>query len=84
MLLDKGGVLRAHQAVETAPGRGEITSGTFSPTLNHSIALARVPLGVAAGDTVHVSVRERSLAARVVKPIFVRNGKPRIPTEEAP
>ena len=29
---------------------GEITSGTFSPTLNQSIALARLPAGVAPGD----------------------------------
>ena len=75
MLLDKGGVLRAHQTVHTAHGDGEITSGTFSPTLDQSIALARVPAAVAAGDTVEVVVRDRELAARVVKPPFVRNGK---------
>ena len=70
-----GGVLRAHQKVHTPHGDGEITSGTFSPTLGRSIALARVPAGVAAGDVVDVEVRERRLAARVVKPPFVRNGK---------
>ena len=43
LLIDKGGVLRAHQAVHTAHGDGEITSGTFSPTLDQSIALARLP-----------------------------------------
>ena len=42
VLIDKGGVLRAHQTVHTDHGDGEITSGTFSPTLNQSIALARV------------------------------------------
>src|SRR4029077_13222675 len=41
VLIDKGGVLRAHQTVHTDHGDGEITSGTFSPTLNQSIALAR-------------------------------------------
>lgn len=43
LLRDKGGVLRAHQKVITAAGDGEITSGTFSPSLSQSIALARLP-----------------------------------------
>ena len=75
LLVGKGGVLRAHQAVRTDLGDGEITSGTFSPTLNQSIALARLPAGVAPGETVRVVVRDRELAARVVKPPFARNGK---------
>jgi aminomethyltransferase len=75
VLLDAGGVLRAHQKVHTAHGEGEITSGTFSPTLGKSIALARLPLGTDAGDVVRVSVRDKQLAARVVKPPFVRHGK---------
>jgi len=74
LLLDKG-VLRAHQKVVTAQGDGEITSGTFSPTLQQSIALARLPLGVAIGDTVKVEIRDKLLNAKVVKPCFVRNGK---------
>ena len=78
VLVDKGGVLRAHQIVRTGLGDGEITSGTFSPTLNLSIALARLPLGVAPGATVKVVVRDRELAARVVRPPFVRNGKARV------
>jgi aminomethyltransferase len=75
LLTDKGGVLRAHQVVRTAKGDGEITSGTFSPTLGKSIALARLPAGVVTGDTVKVVVRDRELAARVVKPPFARNGR---------
>ncbi|MBL0289994.1 MAG: glycine cleavage system aminomethyltransferase GcvT [Betaproteobacteria bacterium] len=75
LLLDRGGVLRAHQVVHTARGDGEITSGTFSPTLGQSIALARLPAGVAIGDSVKVAVRDKELAARVVKPPFVRHGK---------
>jgi aminomethyltransferase len=75
LLQEAGGVLRAHQVVHTAHGEGEITSGTFSPTLGKSIALARVPLAVAVGDVVHVAVRDKRLAARVVKPPFARNGK---------
>jgi len=75
LLTDAGGVLRAHQKVRTAAGEGEITSGTFSPTLGRSIALARLPAEVATGDVVRVAIRERELCARVVKPPFARNGK---------
>jgi aminomethyltransferase len=75
VLQDKGGVLRAHQRVITRAGDGEVTSGTFSPTLGASIALARLPAGVAAGETVQVDIRGKALSARVVKPPFVRNGK---------
>ncbi len=74
MLLEPGGVLRAHQKVEGARGEGEVTSGTFSPTLSKSIALARLPRATVVGDTVHVHVRDKRLAARVVKVPFVRNG----------
>ena len=77
VLLDKG-VLRAHQKVITAHGDGEITSGTFSPTLQQSIALARLPQGVAVDETVRVEIRDKQLAAKIVKPCFVRNGKPLI------
>ncbi|MCX7168098.1 MAG: glycine cleavage system protein T [Rhodocyclales bacterium] len=75
LLLDRG-VLRAHQKVVTAQGDGEITSGSFSPSLNQSIALARLPVGVAIGSEVEVEIRDKRLKARVVKPSFVRNGKP--------
>ncbi|GAB4116583.1 MAG: glycine cleavage system aminomethyltransferase GcvT [Sideroxydans sp.] len=74
VLLDRG-VLRDHQKVQTAHGDGEITSGSFSPTLQKSIALARVPNDVQIGDSVQVAVRDKMLAARVVKYPFARNGK---------
>lgn len=75
LLRDKGGVLRAHQKVVTEHGDGEITSGTFSPSMQQSIALARLPMGVAVGDTVQVEIRDKKLNASVVKLPFVRNGK---------
>jgi aminomethyltransferase len=75
VLLDGGGVLRGHQKVEADAGAGEVTSGTFSPTLARSIALARLPRGTTPGATVRVQVRDKSLAARVVKPVFVRHGR---------
>ena len=79
LLLEDRGVLRSHQKV-TVPGpgagegSGEITSGTFSPTLERSIALARIPAGAA--TQVQVEIRGKLLNARVVKPPFVRFGKP--------
>jgi aminomethyltransferase len=69
------GVLRGHQKVMTAQGDGEITSGTFSPTLNCSIAFARLPAGVTVGDRVQVDLRGKPVAVDVVKLPFVRNGK---------
>ncbi len=78
LLLDGGGVLRAHQRVHTSRGPGEITSGTFSPTLARSIALARLPRGVATGDTVEAEVRDKRLRCRVVKPPFVRHGQAKV------
>jgi len=76
-LLGKG-VLRSHQDVRSAHGDGQVTSGGFSPTLLVSIALARVPAAVAVGDTVTVELRGGAAQALVVKPRFVRNGKPLI------
>ncbi len=76
ILREKGGILRAHQKVVAASGNaGEITSGTFSPSMQQAIALARVPAEVQVGDTVHVEIRDKKLAASVVKLPFVRNGK---------
>ena len=74
VLLDRG-VLRGHQKVVTAHGDGEITSGSFSPTLEKSIALARVPKDVEIGSTVQVDIRGKLLNAQVVKYPFARNGK---------
>ena len=74
LVLEDRGVLRGHQKVQVAGvGTGEITSGTYAPTLERSIALARVP--AATGERVEVDVRGKLLGARVVRPPFVRNGK---------
>ncbi|MCX7890793.1 MAG: glycine cleavage system aminomethyltransferase GcvT [Burkholderiales bacterium] len=75
LVLAGDGVLRAHQRISTDHGEGEVTSGTFSPTLARSIALARLPAAVAPGDRVSVDIRGRRLAAVVVAPPFVRQGK---------
>jgi aminomethyltransferase len=74
LLLEDRGVLRSHQQVLVPNGgTGEITSGTFSPTLERSIALARVPADT--GQQVRVDIRGKHLDARVVKPPFVRFGQ---------
>lgn len=74
VLIDKG-IMRGHQRVRCAGGEGEVTSGGFSPTLNRSIALARVPRAVAPDEAVEVEVRGRWLRAKAVKPPFVRHGR---------
>ncbi len=78
LVLEDRGVLRGHQKVVSATGDGarqigEITSGTFSPTMEKSIALARVARDT--GATVQVDVRGKLLNARVVKAPFVRKGQ---------
>ncbi|WP_263143887.1 glycine cleavage system aminomethyltransferase GcvT [Pseudomonas sp. RIT-PI-AD] len=77
LVLEERGVLRAHQVVRIAgTGAGEITSGSFSPTLGKSIALARVP--ASAGERAEVEIRGKWYPVRVVRPTFVRHGKPLI------
>lgn len=73
LVMEQKGVLRHGQKVITAAGEGEITSGTFSPTLGFSIAMARVP--AATGDTAEVDIRGKLVPVKVVKPAFVRMGK---------
>ena len=65
------GVAGHHQ--REGAGEGEITSGSFSPTLGKSIALARVP--AATGERAEVEIRGKWYPVRVVQANFVRNGK---------
>ena len=74
LVLEGKGVLRNHQAVITAAGDGEITSGSFSPTLGRSIAFARIP-AAAGGDRCEVDIRGRKEPAPIVKTPFVRHGE---------
>ena len=79
IVLETRGVMRSHQKVvieglgEGVSCEGEITSGTFSPTLQHSIAMARVPYDT--GSECNIEMRGKLLPARIVKMPFVRNGK---------
>ena len=74
---DDRGIPRAHMAVSavaadgTSARVGEVTSGTFSPTLRQGIALALLDRSVAQDDTVWVDVRGRLSQMRVTRPPFV-------------
>lgn len=69
------GVMRAHMAVRTEHGVGQVTSGTMSPTMGVSIGLARVAAGSKPGDACQVEIRGKWVEAQVVKLPFVRHGK---------
>lgn len=74
LVLEDRGVLRNHQKVVVdGLGEGEITSGSFSPTLGVSIAMARVPAETS--ERCQVEVRNKLLNAKIVKMPFVRDGK---------
>ena len=73
LVLGERGVLRNHLRVRTDAGEGEITSGSFAPTLGRAIGLARVP--AAAQEDCEVEIRGQWKAARLVRPPFVRHGR---------
>jgi aminomethyltransferase len=73
LVLEDRGVMRSGQRVLTDAGDGTVTSGGFSPTLECSIALARVP--VASSDNCEVEIRSNTKAARMVRPPFVKQGQ---------
>lgn len=74
LVLEGRGVLRGGTQIGTPAGDGVVTSGTFSPTLGLSVALARIP---AASEAVELTadLRGKTLPVRRVKPPFVRHGK---------
>jgi aminomethyltransferase len=74
LVLEGRGVLRDHLNIFSGEDEvGEITSGGFGPTLEKSIALARLRQGC--GDGLEVDMRGKRLLVKVVKTPFVRNGK---------
>jgi aminomethyltransferase len=76
LALDRG-IPRAHMSVLDADGAviGEVTSGTFSPTLKQGIGLALIDStsGVADGGEIAIDVRGRRSAVRVMRPPFVES-----------
>jgi len=73
LVLEGKGVIRDHQKVVTSLGEGEVTSGTFSPSMGKAIALASVPKD--AEGLCEIEMRNKLVSAKIVKPPFVRNGK---------
>lgn len=69
----QGGVMRSGYEVQSNAGLGTITSGSFSPTLGYSVALARVPRS-ATGEC-SVLIRNKQRTAKIVRPPFVRHGE---------
>ena len=77
-LIDRG-VLREHQTVFMGDQKiGEVTSGSFSPTLEKSIAMARINVqnSIKVGEELEIEIRNKRLRAQVCKYPFVKNGKP--------
>ncbi|MDP6104093.1 MAG: glycine cleavage system aminomethyltransferase GcvT [Gammaproteobacteria bacterium] len=73
LVLEGKGVIRDHQKVKTNLGEGEVTSGTFSPTMGKAIALASVPPG--SEDMCEIQMRNKWVFAKIVRPPFVRKNK---------
>jgi aminomethyltransferase len=84
LVLEGRGVLRNHQQVfANDTPVGIITSGSFSPTLKHAIALARIQASTLASTSLSqreelsytVKILGKTVPVRVVKPPFVRHGR---------
>lgn len=74
VLHERGGVLRGHQTVEIdGESRGEVTGGTFSPTLNKPIALARIVVNDEKNCA--VDIRGKRYPVEIVNPPFVKRGQ---------
>lgn len=72
-LLDKGIMRHGQKVIIEGCADGIITSGSYSPTLEQSIALARVPVNT--GNRVMVDIRGKLIQAEVGKPRFIKQGK---------
>jgi len=74
LILEGKGMMRDHQEIisDAMSQTGEITSGSFSPTMQKSIAFARVPMAM--NDNCLVQIRKKQVPAKIVKLPFVRNG----------
>jgi len=74
LVLEGPGIIRNHQRVfVNDQDVGEVTSGGYSPTLEKSIALARIPVNDI--QSCSVEIRNKQVKAQVIKPPFVRLGK---------
>ncbi len=75
LILNEKAIMRRGNRVISSHGEGVVTSGSFSPTLNCSIALARIPISEDKKEC-QVEVRGKKLNARIIKPPFIKKKKP--------
>ncbi len=71
VLLDKGIAREGYDVFMNGVPIGQVTSGTFSPTLNQAIALILVQGRLREGDIVDVQIRQNRVRARVVSLPFL-------------
>lgn len=73
-VLDERGIPRHGYEVRTGSGgEGAVTSGNISPMLERGVGMAYVSPPSDVGDSLEVSIRDRWVPGRVVKPPFHRN-----------
>ncbi len=72
LMLNERAVLRAGQIVSTDLGFGVITSGSYSPTIKHSIAFARVDRNIVSAK---VKIRNKYYVTKIIKLPFVYKEK---------
>lgn len=77
LILEKNGILREGQEITiNHTVLGKITSGTFSPTLKKSIAIAQIKIeDSTTNNEVFVNIRNNLQIVKIVKLPFVKNGK---------
>ena len=71
LILNETGIMRKGNRVFCSKGEGLVTSGSFSPTLSHSIALARIPREEDKMEC-EVDIRGKKHQARIVTPPFIK------------
>ena len=71
-------IARSHNTILDASDNviGEVTSGSFSPTLNKSIGLAYVKKGFTDLDSeVKINIRSKNIIAKIIKTPFYKRSK---------
>ncbi len=71
VLIDPGVARDGYLIFQNGEEIGKVTSGTFSPTLNQSIALAMTRKPLNPSDSVEVQIRNRFCAAKVTQIPFI-------------
>lgn len=73
-MIERGIPRHGYQIIDSDGNQiGEVTSGTMSPLLNNGIGLGYVQTEYAQPDTeIFIAVRNKNLAAKVVKPPFIK------------